>query len=903
MNPETKIIIYDMPQALRNGMYPVIKDAKDEAINDGDVTSEVGEPVNVKLRATFKDNLRAYQLRAPRKLKIPGHMFGKMELGDAFSAMVPRAVSIPVIQTSLTLQPTVTARQFKLIDMYRYFNADVYWRVFIPCPIGTSVLLEAYAPEIDSRTKTRGVRWRPAGKSCIDFYLPWSSDITMGRVSTPRPGQSGGALTIRTVEDNTTESVNVPLVMTVWCCVVNVKCTGLKPDTEAVPLPGLNSAPLAITALEEITQHGDGDSIEVNVEGGANIAEQDAVDELPAESRAPPVEKQVKKTKVPKRAAASKNQAGLPGAIWFEAHVITLTSADLMNWVNVSINPYTLNIPGENISKPYRRNYWVAGSTIAGYARTLEVRMIIPRSPMISGLVEVCDSLNDSSRYWVEFGQTVDFNVIPHRHSGTVDQPRPRYANNRYLRTNNALTDFKYRLVAFNRTADVADVKIRVLIKLGSVFFNVNTKPRPTASAGLFLEHFDRFIQKKEEQESGECGDIILEEIEQHSGQDTLATMIRRVLDTYAGEVSDTMCENDLDAPVDDAEGDNVENTDDVAPPVAELYGGELNAGGADNEHLEQDEFVTEIWRGSLPVGDTIAVPLMYPVIEDLSGTGGPSVIAEKFERHAHVVPGSLGSFGPKIGNYVINTRLPTNVAGHIAHVSLPGDMMDEIFAAALGIGSILALATSGLQAVGGPAISGMLQAGRDVLGTVAGIGGKLLGTLTGGSNPAANPVSLAGPVEVSRFINFLKPLATNESLDPTFGAALINARDFFSGDMSPMTQVPASVWANMADSLVERALQDRGVMPSTTMENVLRLPYSDWSSLAMRFLEHKNTFVEDSKENVSFRKFMMVIQKKGGLTSTTSISLTEIREQSLINEREFLYEAAKLNMNFFSEP
>lgn len=862
MNSMQTVEIHDMPRRVRAGFTSLPKALPDPSLDDGNIISEVGNPIIMDLPA-WSGPFVAYELRKKRNLRLPSHMFGKQRIGSAYSAFLPRVVQVPPVSTSIVLQPLVTPEQSDLIKQYRAINAHTVWIVHVPAPLGVGVLLEVYCPEIDRDTKTRGVRFRPSGVNTVAFVCPWSSDVTFVNQDQPRVGQSGGAICIRTVEDNTTETVNTPLNITVYQAVVGINVVGKFPRGDTgVSIAGLEFSPSPTPeTLTRVIEHGDDDttSNEVNAEGGAELIAQTAA-EGKVEDLVIPTEQPAASVKKPIARGNAKQQA-TAAARWFEANNVTLDSDSLLTWKDISLDPSSFSKSGENISKAYRRNVWVCGSVQKGYATTLTTKWVITRPPTISGVVEIQDSKNDSSRYLVEFGGNIELDLILRNHSSFAKPSRPRYFNNRFVRTNEAQCDARYRLVGFNRTAETADIKLRVLVRAGGAIFDIPTKPQAPASSAVawLVSYFERWTEQKDLEV------LLAPQVIQHGNDD-------------------------------DFDEENY-----FAPKAADTtYEGEINSGEALDEDLEHDDFPVQVWEGNLPNnGSVVTVPLNLSVAEDLSGTGGVSTIAQKFERNAHIVPTEGGDLGPRLGNYVIEIRLPTTISGNVSHVSLPGDMVDEAVALAFGLGDILSLATSALQAVGGPTVSAGIAAGRAILGLVKSIGGKLINN---SNSEAANQPMLAGPIDVSRFINFIKPIVQNEIADPTFGSVLMQARDFIGGDGEALSQIPARLWANMS-SRVERQLFDRSITPIGSLENELYLPYDRYSYVLERFGQHPKTFIKGTFQHECWKKFLTVLRKKAGKKDVMSIKLSEVLNYELTNQDENIIEKMLIDKDFVFEP
>jgi len=867
MNPTQNIMVFDMPRRLRAGFLSLISEGSDPSIENGNIISEVGEPIQIKT-PIYATPFLAYQLRKPRKYVIPDHNFGKMYLGNAFAAFLPRVISLPAIGTSTVLQPRCTPEQGALMDLFKYVHANFLWIIHIPAPLGVGVLVEIYAPELDSTTSTRSVRFRPAGCNTIALSVPWSNDLSVVPVNSARKGQSGGAITIRVVEDNTTDTVNTPLNVTVYQAVVDVALTTKVPaEVEFTSRNGLLFSPQTPPTVAQFEHHGDEDqSTEVNAEGSAHLSEQVSIDATPATEIAPEVEKPMGKPPIPARATATRNQTGAVGTRWFESMTFTAAADRLMTWQNLTIDPRNLTARGENISLAYRRNVWVQGSQVAGYSRTLATKFVVARPPQLSGAIEIADSRNDSSRYIVEFGGNVEVRLMPRNFSGATPQARPRYYNNRYLRTDEAMVDFRHRLVAFNRTADAADITVRVLVKVGESSFHVPTKPRPNNNQTRWLvDQLTEFTTAKD-------------------------------LQILANEPIVGFVQHG------DDEGDNTfDSTMKIAPLPALLpYMGEVNDGEAFNEDIDQDDFAVEIWSGKLPVGSIVAIPLNMSVAPDLSGTGGMSTIAQKFERNAHIIPTGKGAFGPSIGTYTIETRLPTTISGQIAHVSLPGDMVDEAAVFAFGLGSLLSMASSAIQAIGGPTLGAALNTGRAIFDVVKGIGGSIISK---NKSESVQQPSASGPIDISRFVNFLKPVLENELADPTFGSLLVHARDFLGIDGTPIEEIPARIWARMDKSKIERSLFNRLITPENTMVNELRIPYDRWSYIADMFGAHPETFKTGTHQNQCWLKFISCIRRNALKSDVTSLSLQEILNYEVSQEDELALEDIMSSKQLILQP
>lgn len=239
--PQTAITVYNMPGQNRVFLPTVPRTPEDDdSIESGSTVSEVGFSEIVRLKC-LGHTIAAYNLRSRRKGRsLPMYIRGGCSIGETFSQMIPIIVSLPTVNNVITIDPVLPRRMLDFVTAssgYEFIRAQVVWVVHIPSPLGTALILRAWAPELDATTETRGVRWKPQSNTAIAFKMDWSSDIPFVRntqtLTAVRDGQSGLSLKIQCVEDNSTEAVNTPLTATVWCCVYNVTMSGQRNFTEA----------------------------------------------------------------------------------------------------------------------------------------------------------------------------------------------------------------------------------------------------------------------------------------------------------------------------------------------------------------------------------------------------------------------------------------------------------------------------------------------------------------------------------------------------------------------------------------------------------------------------------------------------------------------------------------------
>jgi len=527
------------------------------------------------------------------------------------------------------------------------------------------------------------------------------------------------------------------------------------------------------------------------------------------------------------KAQTKRNQTGAINARFTPVTRITAGEAATLTWSSITIDPYTFTARGESFNLAWKRNLWQGGSQSMGYLTGLQLQIVITRPPQISGMLEFKDSTRGAStRYHVDFGGRVEFPVMTNVIANPV---RPRHWNTPVVRTNEAGVVVRYRPVAFNRTADIAEVKVNVFARPGHATFHTPIKPKPR-------------------------------------GTSAFAELAR-----------------DLSVVVQESDDD---------PHLAPEAGGEPEEGAFDtyyqDDDIDQDHYWIRVWQGNLTPGTTVAVPLNLSVIQDVSDPGtDETTINQKFERFAHVMPMEEhdGDLGPTIGEYVIHTRLPTGVAASLAHVCLPDDLSDEVALRMFGLSSLLSIATSALSSVGGPVLSGLVSTVPKLIGNIA---GGLLGGKPADSQPASNesaiPASVGGKIPLARFIQFLKPVAQNLITDPTFSTLAMEIFDLLSNDSTrAITSIPAAVFIKMRGR-VERSLFNRTITPLSSISNQTVIPFDRFSYIVEEFGRSEATTMVGTRQNRYFKKFMGSIVNR---RNTPSISLSEIEAYELTEEED----------------
>lgn len=958
-NPTAMIRIKQWPNRIRSGFVSLVtgSDTYDQLIKEGIIVSEVGMPISTSLNS-YHGEIPLFNLRAPRINQSNEFMFGQVEVGDAYSAFSTQIVQAPAVGTTTIVNPLVTPLQKSIIDSYNYISADVVYIVHIPSPLGVAIYLRVYAPELDKTTETKGVLFKPAGVNTIAFRLPWSNDLMAVEHSKGRLGQSGLSLAIENIEDNSLETVNSPLNITVMNCVINVKVSGLKvTQTDGVAMKGLNFNPQSVPAVEKdgfapltVMQHSDNNwvepSTEINAEGGMPITEQPVdLDITPLDV---PIETMVFTQRPIPNTAISKKDSGQISMKWVPYSTIDLGNTLDLKWKELKIKPYSDPVfrkRGDNFSLMFRRNVWCTGDNEVGYVTGLIAQINIPRPPQISGVLEVKDSLNASSSYLVEFGTRVQIPLMFDRLNGiNTTATRPRDYNNPWVRTHEATCTLRYRLIAFNRTAEVSNLRVEVHLRAGGLMFQVPRKPLVTSATQFdpFLhvlnrlcmnkKHYDEAYAKiernrelvQEKRLAAERQRIKLEE--EKRKEEALKQQQANQRQSYQlpppDESNIYVTQHSKVASASDEKG-LPESSEFITPFVGETAENFSRQDVGVEEDINLDAFPVLIYAGDLKVGEIESIVLDMATVKDhLGDAGAENAITQKFLRYANIIPTGQGAFGPVIGNYTIKLRLPTTIAGELHHVCLPGDMMEESLARIFGLSHIAGIAGAALNAVGGPLVNGIVNTGGALLsGAAHAIGGKPAGMLAdlavsgvkgvvSSILPSraeehiqgAAPAAITGDIPVSRFVQCVKYVKDNFNEDPVFPTLLVEAKNFFGMDGKPLSTIPIEIFANLKNIKVERELFDRSVYPAIAeQESELFIPLHMLPHIMERFLNNKDVWDKaDSIPSINFRKLIVYLSNKQR-SLPSRILVSEIKKQDIRAYANYSLENLLLRWDIFS--
>lgn len=278
------------------------------------------------------------------------------------------------------------------------------------------------------------------------------------------------------------------------------------------------------------------------------------------------------------------------------------------------------------------------------------------------------------------------------------------------------------------------------------------------------------------------------------------------------------------------------DNAEQVYGPTAvtEPELGQFGVSLTNDEHLEQNEFPIEIAKFNIPEGGVVSCPMVYPAMKDVnSDDSTENAITQNFERAAERVLSVPGSLGPVVGNYTLNSVLPTDVVARVSHVALPGDMNDLAALTRFGFGNVLDIAGAGLNVLGG-VFGGVVDLASNLLGGLVGIGGDT------STQQSIAGKSVGGEVPVARFISLLNDIAGNQSNDPVFGTLLM-AVDSIIGllplirtdengvQYAEEPKLPISVFTNLIPgATAARSIWDRitstGLLPESVIP-VMSIP------------------------------------------------------------------------------
>jgi hypothetical protein len=721
-----------------------------------------------------------YDLRKPRKDKMPFVKPGKAYVGDTLSTFIPRYLAVPVVGTDVNLPARWNRFQENLATSWECIRGDAIYIITVECPIGVALILEASVYMTDLKTKVRGVRWKPHVTPSIAFRVPYESLLSMQHRDYQPPGNSGLNLKITTVEDNSTEEAVAPLNMLVHNAFVNMTMYGwLQIDTDGIDITkSLSFNPM-------VSQDYNGDVIglidepryvsweadvatPVTGEDASVIPLTAAVEDPKLTAQAVKVENVPKvKTKAPVK--TSRSPVANLNTKWQHFKDISVGIEEINKIVSVDIMSKDLTAKGENLDKTLKRFIWFSGDLgCDGIPMSLRIRALVTKPVQIAGLLQYQVGERPMQIVYQRIGgDAVEFDIpqfywTPNNSIGKPSNPREWVMP--WIRTKDFRASFKVTVLNANRTSSIKNVQVKLFYKPGPIKFQTPTKPRkPTPRAKLPLTI--RPFTNEEVEDDDTFMDTIYDLIDGWS--------VREFQSDFGGTMTDGNRDDQFyEIPEYLTAVDHIFNEDgtdrEVAPSGTQgTESGLMNDDGFEEEDLEQQNFYVELnsvnlkpsgtWSSVGGSGPTV-IPLELPLIADRfsndvgAGKAGfdHNIISELFERYAHIVPTGHGQLGPVIGHYTIQVNAPTNTRARLAHVCLPSDMEDDMMMIRFGLGSIMGLATTAVSTIGG-----MLKSGA--VSSILKGAGDVVSSILGGSTAGEAVSEIVGPLHLDRIVQFVK--------------------------------------------------------------------------------------------------------------------------------------------------
>jgi len=766
--------------------------------NNGIIT-EVGKAGGVRAGGNL---LLAYPLRRAMKDRLPSHLFGKLHLSDAFSQWKSQSTALPAVGTTVIVKPTLSMYQETISRMYTAGRFDSVYILTVLEPFGGSHFIEVTAIDMNTKNVLKGVKWRPTIMPHLVVVVPFRADKKVSLPGTSYATASN-AIKLTMHNDNTSTNVSLPVYVSIHSCSTNLSAVGLKSTFddkvwwENIVEPRENT-PKPPTPRDVVVRL---QMADVDPVAGADATEQDPAVGVDDETSTV-VATQPAETIAPKPTASGSNKKGTKGnqtgaqaAKWVKLRTLTFTDAELGKRTFITFDPALLEKRGENLMKPYKRNVWFTTPQSQGYTKGFSFKVVSNRSPAFTGMIDIIDVAgNGHVRTHVIGGATTEFEMVPRAHE--LASINAKTVNSPWLScTKQREVGCYFTLTQLNRTDERASAVVELYVRPGGNIFQVPVKPRkPTKTVS---------------------GSITNE-----SSSDNLIR-IGAALKGVVREQSTFVDDDPGHFTVPGAE----------APEIGEFEH------VTEDEMLDQDSQWVSIGTIMCKPGEVTTVPLnMYKVV-DKYGAGGPSPMAEKFERFTTLEPRSTGDFGPAIGDYQLVVRVPTGVACNVAHVAIPADMNDEVASYIFGLSSILSLAGSAIGSIGGPLLSGAISTLTNLVG---GGSGDPVGTETPREQ---SPGNLTGKIPVSRFVDLIRLVtgsagAESANNDNLFGSLLVQILDLMTDGTRAVDAIPVNVLVRMDAGAMTECFERVDVQPEPVLTNSLFLQPIDQVEIFTRLAQ-----------------------------------------------------------------
>jgi hypothetical protein len=852
---------------MRSPAFPSLPlDSSDyfQPLLNGALVSEVGDAVPVPY---WNGKCQGFELRKsrirPRRLL---QQCGGMVIGEAMCPPVWETFELPAVGTSKVFQPKIHGMLSRLLKWCQQSHADMTAIVYIPAPLGFSMLLRVDAPELDSTTTTRGVKWKPSQIPCIPFFLGWNVDVPAVYKDGARLGNNGLAIRIETIEDACSEGMQDPrqgficwypsnVEISEWVSPTAANFAGvLPPDSwlfAELPAPEPSNNVTEFSYLPS-TQSDESESTPAlsgeTPDPGPSLAGTEGETPAPAQTEV------IKPTPVPKDAmgpASSKGGAAL-NQKWTKITTLDI-SKETKARNTITVNPNARTFKGEDLARPFRKYVWVAPSLRGEEYKGMEFKLVSNVSPYIRGFLfaRITSSAfpNHGDVYWHELGgASTQFyewgeSLVAATNQRRVTSPWRRVSE--YT----SVIDVNVGILMTAQTA--AKGTLTVYARPGKLRFNVPTKPRKVPSSVLksvtrsnemaFLMHCRELLN---------AHDVVPQLLPATQGlEGTDEERATAKEDPFCGVSNPLSC-------------------------------------GEDTFFEDVDHFVTKVADFNIPTnGDVLSLSLDLTKVPDLDGAGGENPVTERFSRFVDHAPTRQGMYGPVMGKYFIKLRPPAHITADLQHVAVPGDMSTEVAIRFFGLDSILSLAGGALSSVGGSLLSGAIDTVGNFIGDT--IGG-LFGTSSQGQSqpnptpaPEAAAPALSGDLPFSRFLEFMKSFDGAPDMDLKTIQLLMKFVNFIGTDSNAraIESIPASLYLQLDSVESTRSTYARTVDIPDAVTLRSEIPLDAHGLLdVMEAALVSNT----ERGDAIYRKCLSFVVKRG-LSSETRVLAHELLEEQLV--------------------
>lgn len=803
-------------------------------------TSMVGPPVMVKYDF-ISDQVPVFFLREPRARHVQDHKFGVENLRQTYSWLDFKDYDVPPVGTSIIINPQLTGAQRNFTSNFDTISADAVYMFYIGDCLGVSLQLEISTPDLDNTTQNRGVLMIPPGSNSAVFHVPHNSEYT--HLAQALKGQSGCSLRIKTIFNNTTETVTVPLKMTIGSCYTNLVCTGVQSGwatrTNEPRLEFTPQAPLADEPYEDlveamqnfklsaIREQSENEPVPEITAGDSSETQESLVADSPVDTTPETkVDKPTPLQKDPKLKTVSKDPNKHSAA---QYHLFARQTMSTSSQYTVAWNS-ALNENGTFLNEPYKKFVWFSGKrvlqqgTMDGYVTMNDVMLTILSPPQQKAMILASFGVKGCGPQLIcEVGEKAMLSPIPDVFSQAPS--RNRDSNTPWIRYDNVSTEFYLQKFGHNKTSEVVDLEVTVHMKTENVLVQVPKR-----------------------------------KIKKAATPSSISLMLQEGLDTTIANTYDTL------------KRIAIREQSHVAPHSAsgKEMGQVVPIG--DCEEIAHDEFKTNLGPFKLTPGTPLAVTIELHKLQD-SVTLDQSPIQDKMARFANITPKEAGEFGPKIGQYQIIGNLGANDRCNIRHVSIPADMNVEAVTYIFGLSSLASIATSALAHLGGPLASAIVDVGRNALGSL----GSVVGSV---AQPLLN--ALTGNLEIPRDLRFLKQTVEGEAQLSTSPIVLMEAENPSPGTST----VDVRMLVEMMNMFVDRMSSNRSVLPPTTptVANLVYFNAEDAITINRAFIEYfSRPGITSLKSELNSRQMECCLKFKQFFSTKT------YRANALYNTKEIL--------------